>query len=65
MGLPNLVLRSSVLVLRGRFGRMVGNPSLTGLWKVCPLSANDQQALGDMALLVWPFTSKRLPEAFL
>jgi D-lactate dehydrogenase (quinone) len=29
-------------------------------------SANDLQTLGDIALLIWPFTStRRLPEAFL
>jgi hypothetical protein len=46
--------------------RIVGKPSLIPLRKSCPLSANDQQTLGDMALLIWPFRStRRLPEAFL
>ena len=29
--------------------RFVGKSSLTGLWKVCPLSAHDQQALCDIS----------------
>ena len=35
-------------------------PSATSaLLPGCPLSANDQQTLGDIALLIWPFTSTR------
>jgi len=46
--------------------RVVGNHYLIALRQSYPLSANDQQTLDDIALLIWPFTStRRLPEAFL
>jgi hypothetical protein len=39
--------------------RLVAKPSFIGLRQGCLLSANDQQTLGDIALLIWPFTSTR------
>jgi hypothetical protein len=46
-----------------------GNDANRVCWdyfRLVRLSANDQQTLGDIALLIWPFTStRRLPEVFL
>jgi hypothetical protein len=50
--------------MRSHNVRLVGNPYLTGLWKG-PLSAHDQQTLGNISLPNWRFTSAAVSQAFL